>query len=313
MAFPTTNAKEELPALNQILVSVGQAPVTTLDTTNPDVAIAYDTLQQVSREVQAEGWTFNKEFDYPLKPNADKHIFFPTNVLQMDLTDYGKTRGANKSKNIIRRSGPYTVFATKLFVVDNGTGSGTNGTKLNLTTSTTAAFNPQTQESGSSSGTGMTVNATIAGNVVTKLTVVKPGVNYLLGDKITIAKADTGTTDDVTATISETTPELALAYDREKHTFEFTDDTYYFDIVWFYDWVDIPGPIQDYITARAATFFVSRVLGDPTVYNMTQEKEQYCRTQALEYECNQGQYTFFGNPHGGNRYNSYEPYKALTR
>ena len=40
MAFPTTNATVELVAINQILASVGQAPVTTLDTTNPDVAIA---------------------------------------------------------------------------------------------------------------------------------------------------------------------------------------------------------------------------------------------------------------------------------
>ena len=51
MAIPTTNSASELPAVNQILQTVGQAPVTTLDQTNPDVAIAYDTLLQVSREV----------------------------------------------------------------------------------------------------------------------------------------------------------------------------------------------------------------------------------------------------------------------
>ena len=43
MPIPTTNATQELPAVNQILASVGQAPVTTRDQTNPDVAIAYDT------------------------------------------------------------------------------------------------------------------------------------------------------------------------------------------------------------------------------------------------------------------------------
>ena len=47
MPIPTTNATQELPAVNQILASVGQAPVTTLDQTNPDVAIAYDTLLTV--------------------------------------------------------------------------------------------------------------------------------------------------------------------------------------------------------------------------------------------------------------------------
>ena len=70
MTFPTTNATQELQAINEILASVGQAPVTTFDQTNPDVAIAYNTLKQVSREVQAEGWTFNQEYHYKFTPNA---------------------------------------------------------------------------------------------------------------------------------------------------------------------------------------------------------------------------------------------------
>ena len=61
MAFPTTGSATELQAINQVLASVGQAPVTTLEQTNPDVAIVISTLDQVSREVQAEGWTFNQE------------------------------------------------------------------------------------------------------------------------------------------------------------------------------------------------------------------------------------------------------------
>ena len=78
MAFPTTNAAQELPAINQILASVGQAPVTTLDQTNPDVAIAYDTLIQVSREIQSEGWTFNTEHDYPFTPDSNNEILIPS-------------------------------------------------------------------------------------------------------------------------------------------------------------------------------------------------------------------------------------------
>jgi len=63
----TNNAQAELQAVNEILASIGQAPVTTIEaqtityedgTTveaviNPEVAITYETLQQVSREVQA--------------------------------------------------------------------------------------------------------------------------------------------------------------------------------------------------------------------------------------------------------------------
>jgi len=72
----TTNAQIELQAVNEILASVGQAPVTVIETqnitledgsqvsevTNPDVAIILNTLHQVSREVQAEGWTFNTDY-----------------------------------------------------------------------------------------------------------------------------------------------------------------------------------------------------------------------------------------------------------
>ena len=65
MAFPTTDSQDELQAVNQILASVGQAPVTTLEQTNPDVSIALDTLRQVSREVQAEGWSFNRRITIP--------------------------------------------------------------------------------------------------------------------------------------------------------------------------------------------------------------------------------------------------------
>ncbi len=83
MPFPTTNATKELPAINQILSSCGQAPVTTLDTTNPDVAIVYDTLLQVNKEVQAEGWTFNKENHVKFIPDNDDYINIPNNIIQL--------------------------------------------------------------------------------------------------------------------------------------------------------------------------------------------------------------------------------------
>ena len=100
MAFPTTNATEELPAVNEILASVGQAPVTTLDQTNPDVAIAYDTLINTSREVQSEGWLFNTEEYYPMTPDANGEIVIANNILQIDLHDE-----KDNSYETVRRSG----------------------------------------------------------------------------------------------------------------------------------------------------------------------------------------------------------------
>ena len=208
MAFPTTNATEELPAVNQILASVGQAPVTTLDQTNPDVAIAYDTLIQVSREVQAEGWSFNTEFDVTQQTDANKEYVIPNNMLQVDLTH----SSANYDKSVVRRNG-----------------------KL---------------------------------------------------------------------------------YDRYNHTYEITGEAeseIKLDIVYNFDWVDLPVPIQDYIIARTAAIVSTRIVGDGQQYQMLQQKEAYTRAMALEYECNQGDYTFFGHPKGQNYYNSYQPYHALYR
>ena len=81
MASKTT----KLQAVNQILSNIGQAPATSLDTTNPQVSLASDLLDQVSIDVQSEGWVFNTEKDYPFHPdNTTQEIIIPENVLQAD-------------------------------------------------------------------------------------------------------------------------------------------------------------------------------------------------------------------------------------
>ena len=300
MPFPTTGSNTELQAVNQILASVGQAPVTTLTTeetlvinevsrfrgridnlgspaaagttlttetanipvgtyiggtgvasgtsiatagveqattpvtyrytvnisqlvaeramtqsivtsrvenqTNPDVAIALNTLREVSREVQAEGWTFNKEYSYPITPDSNDEIQIPNNVLQMDLST-GKT--INLNRDSVNRGG-----------------------KL---------------------------------------------------------------------------------YNRTTHSYKWTDETVYVDVLWEFDWASIPEPVQAFIVARAASIVSSRIIGDPNQYQMLQQKEAFARSMALEYECNQGDYTYFGTPEGMNYYQSYQPYHTLYR
>lgn len=294
MPFPTTGSNTELQAVNQILASVGQAPVTTLTTeetlvinevdrfrgsisgttlttttanipvgtyiggtgvasgtsiatagvevtpatdpvtyeytvnisqtvteramtqsivtsrvetqTNPDVAIALNTLREVSREVQAEGWTFNKEFNFPITPDSNNEVLIPNNVLQIDLNRDDVT---NMNRDSVNRGG-----------------------KL---------------------------------------------------------------------------------YDRTAHSYIWEDETVYVDITWYLDWDNIPTPIQAFIVARAASIVSSRIIGDGNQYQMLQQKEAFARSMALEYECNQGDYTFFGHPQGENYYRSYQPYHTLYR
>lgn len=174
--------------------------------TNPDVAIALNTLREVSREVQAEGWSYNTEFDYKITPDSNNEIRIADDVLQMDLN---QGYPENIEKDAVFRGG-----------------------KL---------------------------------------------------------------------------------YDKKAHSYTWTAETVYVDIVWYFDWESIPAPIQAHIVARAAAIVSSRIIGDSNQYQILQQKEAVTRSQALEYECNQGDYSFFGSPSHGNFYRPYKPFHTLQR
>ena len=88
MAVVSYGASTELDAVNSILMSVGESPVNTLTVQSPEVAIAQKTLQQVCREVLAEGWVFNTEKQYPITLDSNNHCIVPNNVLQIDLNQF---------------------------------------------------------------------------------------------------------------------------------------------------------------------------------------------------------------------------------
>ena len=79
----------ELDAINTMLSVIGEAPVNTLTGTLPaDVALAYNTLEEVTREVQLTGWHFNTEENYPLLPKPGSgEIHLPANVVEVTLID----------------------------------------------------------------------------------------------------------------------------------------------------------------------------------------------------------------------------------
>jgi len=217
--IPNNPTTEQLDSVNEMLAAVGQAPVNQLEATNPDVALAFDTLTRTSREVQAEGWTFNKEYhvkqsrtNVTVSGVTQTRIVIPDDVIQIDLsTDHN-----NASHDSVNRY----------------------------------------DSSGSLAG--------------------------------------------------------RFLYDREKHTFNWDYDPDC-DITREYDFINLPRPIRDYVLARAITVFAHRLVGDSNQFDIHRQYEAERKAQALEYECNQGDYTFFGQPEGGNFYTSYQPYTALSR
>ena len=101
MAVDTTQDLTELNAVNSVLAAIGQSPVTTLDFENPETSFVYNLIQECSRDVQDEGWVFNREEFYPLEPNSDNHILIPANVLRMDVS----ANDVYRFTNVIKRDG----------------------------------------------------------------------------------------------------------------------------------------------------------------------------------------------------------------
>jgi hypothetical protein len=209
---PSNPSADQIAAVNELLQSIGQAPVSTLDTSNPDVSIAWNTLVSTSRDVQAEGWAFNRENHIQLTRSAAagtlNYILLASNELQVDLVN----DLANQHHNAVIR---------------------------------------------------------------------KDGINTIL-------------------------------YDKEQHSKTWTYDPIV-DKVFYFDWENLPIPIQSYIITRAAAICSSRITGDINQYKMLKQREDYCRAQAVEYDTNQGDYSFFGLDTHTSGYRTYQPVQSLSR
>ena len=80
MTTPTT----QLEAVNVMMSSIGEAPVSSLSSGLIDAELAETILGNINREVQSQGWNFNREYNYPLTPDANFKITVPTNSMRVD-------------------------------------------------------------------------------------------------------------------------------------------------------------------------------------------------------------------------------------
>ena len=196
----------ELSAVNSILGSIGQSPITNLSLTNlnnPEISFIKNILDETNKNVQNEGWHFNKEDHVKREPNDNGNFLIPSDYLRFDVHDglYDRTR------DVVRKDG-----------------------KL---------------------------------------------------------------------------------YDNVEHTDIFTGDLY-FDITYLRAFTDVPPTIQRYIIARASVRAATQLVSNEDLVKLLQIEEAQTKASALEYDCEQGDHTFFGFPHESN-YRSYQPYKALIR
>ena len=185
-----------------MLSNIGQAPSTTLDSTNPQVNLAELILEQVSSDVQSEGWVFNTEKNYPFTPD-DKtgEIAIPTNVLQIDQpwgTDYSVVIRQNK------------------------------------------------------------------------------------------------------------------LYDKLAHSYKW-DKVQYLNVLWLFDFDELPEAAKQYVMTRAANLFAMRATGSTEIARYSEREEANARATLMEYETQQGDYSIFSAGMDESPRRTYRPVDTIWR
>ena len=100
-------------------------------------------------------------------------------------------------------------------------------------------------------------------------------------------------------------------YDKLNKTYFFSKEVLC-DVVWKFPLEDIPSVFQRYVTQRSAVRAATQLVASPELTQLLASQEGIARATCMEYECNQGDYSFFGTP-SGTAYRSYQPYRTLAR
>ena len=211
MTTTTVTIDTELSAVNAILGSIGQSPISGIDFNNPEISFIYNILKEVNQDVQNEGWTFNLEYHIKENVNAsDNKIIIGSDVIRIDNTDEW-----DRTRDFVRRKD----------------------------------------------------------------------------------------TDDG----------IWKMYDRVNHTFEYPDDDYFYvNKVRLLNFEDIPTCFQRYIIYKASGRAAVQLVSNAQLQQMLGTYELQSRAACMEYECNQGDHSYFGWPNES-AYQPYKPYQMLRR
>ena len=81
----TVAATTKLESINIMLAAIGEAPINSLTGTLPvDARLAQQTLTEINKKVQMEGWSFNTEIDVTLTRDGSNEIALSIDTLRID-------------------------------------------------------------------------------------------------------------------------------------------------------------------------------------------------------------------------------------
>ena len=100
-------------------------------------------------------------------------------------------------------------------------------------------------------------------------------------------------------------------YDKVNHTDVFDHDLE-LDVTYMFTFTDCPSAHQRYIISKSSTRAAAQLVTNPQLVKLLQQQEALARASLMEYECEQGDPSFFGWPKNS-VYRAYQPYKSLIR
>jgi len=76
----------KLEAVNVILQILDEEPINSLNDELPlEATQALTAIDEINRAIQAQGWHFNTEYEFPLIPNEAGEIILPNSTLECDI------------------------------------------------------------------------------------------------------------------------------------------------------------------------------------------------------------------------------------
>jgi len=103
-------------------------------------------------------------------------------------------------------------------------------------------------------------------------------------------------------------------YDKISHSFTFPTGTPVLcDVVWLFEFDDVPEVFARYITQRSARLLAGRVIGSEAMVQFNSQDELNLRANCIAYDTSTSEANVFGIETGQNFYVSYTPFRTIAR
>jgi len=282
MATPTTiDTDTELSAVNSILGAIGQSPVTSLG-----------TIEEITGEVTYTGDGSDKTFDIVSS-------FTTSSEIKVTLDGVSTTAFTISGSVVTFTTAPATGVIIRIFRLKEIANTLANP-EVSFIYNILTEVNKDVQNEGWICNIERHVKVSPDANK--NIEIPANYLRYDLHDNLT------NKTQDL---VRRKKDGKYLLYDTVDHTYEFDNDLY-LDVVYLWPFEDLPNAFKRYITYRAAVRAAVQLVSNPQLAQLLQTQEMMSRAACIEYECNQGDHSYFGIPHES-RYKSYQPFNSLRR